>query len=476
MKNFLLTLLLTFIGFSMLEAQEKPGKPIVFIADASGSMWQKVNGTFKIELAREVLGKFVGELPEDQPLGLVAYGHRQKSDCGDIEELLPLGNRDKAAFQKALEGLNPLGMTPLAESALKVINQLKSSGESATIILITDGVETCQGDLCQVVQEAKEAGVDFVLHIVGFDLGDADRAPLECAAREGEGLYIDASDKEQLEDAVQQSGDLKVDTPKGKLSIKALRNNQLIDAVAVVYKAGTDEDIASVRSYDHPKANPALLNVPAGTYDVEVKVVGQQGIIPLKRQNIIVTETATNEQVFDFTSGKLEIVVLEAGSLHDATVNVRLPGQRRAVASGRTYQAASSNPFIKEMTPGIYDVVIKSITINGAGQEHIWEKIEIEPGQTTRLSHEFESSILRIGATYQEQLTDVTVSIRLLNPRQSVAAGRTYTSPDTNPKTFLLTPGDYEVEVNGLKVPGRPKEELTLSLKAGEEVEKIIKW
>ncbi len=476
MKNFLLILLLVLTSASLLCAQEKATKPIIFITDASGSMWQKVKGEFKIQLAREVLGNLVGEMPEDQPLGLVAYGHRQKSDCSDIEELLPPGNMDKIAFQEALKELNPLGMTPLAQSASMVIDQLKSNGESATIILITDGVETCQGELCQVVKEAKEAGVDFVLHIIGFDLGDANRAPLECAAREGEGLYLDASDKDQLEDAVQQSSDLKVDTPKGKLSIKSLRNDELIDAVAVVYQKGTDEDIAAVRSYSTPETNPALLNIPAGTYDLEVTVVGQQAIAPLKRNNIVVTEAEVNEQVFDFTSGKVEITVLEAGALHDATINVLPHGQRKAVASGRTYKADASNPFKKEMNPGIYDIVIKSVTIKGIEQEHVIEKIEVRPGQTTELSHEFESAVLRVGAFFQDQLSDVTVSIRSLNSRQSVAAGRTYTSPDTNPKQFVLSPGTYEVEVNGIKVPGNPKEKWTITLKAGEEAEKIIKW
>ena len=81
-----------------------------------------------------------------------------------------------------------MGRTPLANTALKVIEDLKRKKGSATIILISDGVESCGGDLCEVVKEAKQAGVDFILHIVGFDLAESDRLALECAAKAGDGM------------------------------------------------------------------------------------------------------------------------------------------------------------------------------------------------------------------------------------------------------------------------------------------------
>lgn len=241
-------LLLAFSSVFAQETEPEP-KPIIFITDASGSMWQKIGPDFKISLAREALGELVQTMPDQQSIGLVAYGHRAKGDCDDIEELLPAENRDKAAFKKALDDLNPLGMTPLARSAKYVIDQLKAESAAASIILITDGVETCDGDLCALVKEAKEAGIDFVMHIIGFDLGDADRAPLECAAEAAGGIYVDASDKDQLADAVRQTSEIRVDDPAGRLSVKAIRNGELIDASIFVYKAGTDEDIAGQRTY-----------------------------------------------------------------------------------------------------------------------------------------------------------------------------------------------------------------------------------
>ncbi|HRI85642.1 MAG TPA: hypothetical protein PK536_09385 [Ignavibacteria bacterium] len=59
--------------------------PIIFIYDASGSMWDQISGKSKMEIASEVLKNSVNGLPENQRIGLVAYGHRTKGDCEDVE-------------------------------------------------------------------------------------------------------------------------------------------------------------------------------------------------------------------------------------------------------------------------------------------------------------------------------------------------------------------------------------------------------
>jgi Ca-activated chloride channel family protein len=467
-------LLLAFSSVFAQETEPEP-KPIIFITDASGSMWQKIGPDFKISLAREALGELVQTMPDQQSIGLVAYGHRAKGDCDDIEELLPAENRDKAAFKKALDDLNPLGMTPLARSAKYVIDQLKAESAAASIILITDGVETCDGDLCALVKEAKEAGIDFVMHIIGFDLGDADRAPLECAAEAAGGIYVDASDKDQLADAVRQTSEIRVDDPAGRLSVKAIRNGELIDASIFVYKAGTDEDIAGQRTYASESKNPALLKVPPGTYDVEARIVNHSGIPPIKYENIVVTEEA-NEQLFDFSSGKISVGVTEMGALHDAAVNIFSRATGKRVAGGRSYKAASSNPLVEELAPGRYDVVIKSVTIKGAEIEKTFEDILVKGTETTELSFDYESAELSVGATKGGALCDATVNIVSKTHRKPVDGGRTYTSASSNPKAFLISPGIYEVTVRGVRVEGDPKETFTVELKAGEKVARIVKW
>lgn len=470
-----LILLCLLCVWSMIPAQESVPKPIIFITDASGSMWQRIGPDFKIALAREVLGDMVQSMPDDQPVGLVAYGHRTKGDCDDIEELLPASNQDKAAFQKALTDLNPLGMTPLASSAKRVIDQLKADNASASVILITDGVETCDGDLCALVREAKSQGIDFVLHIIGFDLGAADRAPLECAAQAGGGIYVDASDKDQLAGALEQTSDIRVEDPKGRLSVKATRNGELIDASIVAYRPGTDEDAGGKRTYSDPATNPALLKLPPGTYDIKATVVGQSGIPPLKLEGVAVTERVS-EQVFDFSSGLLSLTVTEKNELHDAAVKLISSTTGKTIAGGRTYASERSNPMRKELAPGSYDVVVQSVKIKGDGQTKTYEDVLIKGTETTTLAHDFQSAELIVGATFGGNLADATVQIVSKASGQPADAGRTYTSASSNPRIFLLSPGVYEVNLRGVRVEGDPKHSFTVELKAGETVKRIVEW
>ena len=55
-------------------------------------MWGQIDGRPKLEIAREAVADVVTRLPAEQELGLIAYGHRSKGNCGDIELLVPPGN------------------------------------------------------------------------------------------------------------------------------------------------------------------------------------------------------------------------------------------------------------------------------------------------------------------------------------------------------------------------------------------------
>ena len=51
-------------------------------------MWGQIDGTSKMEIARDVLGDLVQGWSAETNLGLVAYGHRSQGDCTDIETLV----------------------------------------------------------------------------------------------------------------------------------------------------------------------------------------------------------------------------------------------------------------------------------------------------------------------------------------------------------------------------------------------------
>lgn len=176
----------------------------ILVLDASGSMWGTLNGTTKVEMAREAVADLVKSWPAGDSLGLVAYGHRRKGDCTDIETLLPVGSVDAKAFRTKVDALNAKGMTPISAAVLHAADALRSSERKATVILISDGEETCHLDPCETARKLEADGIDFTAHVIGFDVASDSTAErqLKCLAENTGGTYVAASDAQALTSAL----------------------------------------------------------------------------------------------------------------------------------------------------------------------------------------------------------------------------------------------------------------------------------
>ena len=189
---------------AMANALDTRGKTIL-VLDASGSMWGQIYGVTKIEIAQRVIGGLVANLEDDQQLGLSAYGHNRKGDCSDIETLVEPGPGTREAITKAIYAIKPKGKTPLSAAVIQAAETLKYTEEKATVILISDGRETCDFDPCEVGKKLEESGVDFTAHVVGFDVAKpADQAQLQCLAENTGGTFLMASDASELTEALQK--------------------------------------------------------------------------------------------------------------------------------------------------------------------------------------------------------------------------------------------------------------------------------
>ncbi len=200
MLRLFLTLLMLALPLPLL-AQEAP--KTVLVLDGSGSMWGQVDGVNKIVIARKVIGDLLTSLPADMELGLMSYGHRRKGDCNDIEMLAQPGAR-RAAIADAVNAINPKGKTPLSAAVLQAAEALKYTEAPATVILISDGIETCNMDPCAVGRQLESSGVDFTAHVIGFDVADpAALAQLKCLADETGGSFRTAANAEDLANALE---------------------------------------------------------------------------------------------------------------------------------------------------------------------------------------------------------------------------------------------------------------------------------
>lgn len=173
----------------------------LLILDASGSMWGQIDGINKIVIARDVVEQVVRSMPEDQRLGLVAYGHRRKGDCRDIETLADVG-ADRGEVIEAVRALSPRGKTPLSASVEHAALALDYTEQAARVILVSDGLENCEADPCALAALLAEKGLDFTVHVVGFDVTEEERAGLQCIAEGTGGTFLAADTAHELTEAL----------------------------------------------------------------------------------------------------------------------------------------------------------------------------------------------------------------------------------------------------------------------------------
>ena len=196
------------VSFAQDEASQSADREqIMVVLDASGSMWGRVEGKTKISIVRKAYSDFIADWDgEKVDTGLIAYGHRRKGDCSDIELLATPGQKSDRALKRIVKNLSPKGKTPLGDAVRMAAEELKYTEQSATVILLSDGVETCGVDPCQLGLDLEKSGVDFTAHVVGLDIkSEADKAQLQCLAENTGGQFTTVENARELDEALSQT-------------------------------------------------------------------------------------------------------------------------------------------------------------------------------------------------------------------------------------------------------------------------------
>ncbi len=151
----------------------KSRKNLLIILDLSGSMNEALGKSTRIATARQVLHNVVSKVPDDFNVGLRVYGDRygskQKETCTDSHLVQPVQKLDRPTLLKQIDAAKPRGETPLVYAVLQALGDLKTAG-GGSVVLITDGEESCGGDFTAAATAIKQSGLDFRLDIVGFTL------------------------------------------------------------------------------------------------------------------------------------------------------------------------------------------------------------------------------------------------------------------------------------------------------------------
>ncbi len=226
------------------QSEQQGSAAVELILDASGSMLQRENGVRRIEIARQVLDELVREhLSDDRQFALRVFGHKEADKCRtDLE--IPLGPLDRAAAAEKIAGVNAMNLakTPIADSLAQVPSDLAGASGPKTIILITDGEETCDGDPAAVIAKLRDQGLDVQVSIIGFAIDDADlKNDFETWASLGGGSYFDARSADELIQSLRTviSGPFRVFNAAGEVVGQGVIGGAEIVLPAGIYRVET---------------------------------------------------------------------------------------------------------------------------------------------------------------------------------------------------------------------------------------------
>ncbi len=161
---------------------------------------------------------------------------------------MPIAKLDRDRIVKTATRLKPRGETPLIHSILQTVGDLKAAG-GGSVILITDGEESCKGDAKAAAAEIQASGVNVTLNIVGFTLtGETVEAELGALAGSTGGRYYSAQDGEQLSRAV-------------KLAALNRLPYDILDASGKIIVSGQTSELSR--------------ELPPGKYRIRIDALGQ---------------------------------------------------------------------------------------------------------------------------------------------------------------------------------------------------------
>jgi Ca-activated chloride channel family protein len=457
MRHILLAVNLLAASAVTPYAQESiPKAKMIIILDASGSMMQKIEGNrTKIDIAKQVVGDLVGNLDPQIEVGFMVYGHRSKGDCDDIELMVPPEVSDHEMILKRLRQIQPKGRTPICGSVEKAADALRYTEDKVSVVVVTDGEETCGGDPCSLGKKLKERGVDFKAHIVGFGLEKGEGAGLRCLADETGGMYLEARDSATLTTALNTTVQKVVEsksTPKPRPSAPVSQTGNLRasvyqteggqpiinDVVWTLAKKG-DESLPATKSFEAEWT----AEVAPGDYQLSVEHGAARSVVNIKVE-----------------AGKMvvEKVVLGSGVVRLSAV---MKDEGSVVENDLVWEIGTTDAegeFNKIATS--YDGHGKFIVAAGAyrvrcarGEATVETDVTVQSGKTVNKTVSLDAGVLDLSPKPSEggQLNDITWEI-FGDANGEDDRKKVTTSYDINPHLYLPA-GKYLVtwEANGEK-------------------------
>ncbi|MCV6596474.1 MAG: VWA domain-containing protein [Mangrovicoccus sp.] len=193
----------------------------MIVFDGSGSMSEMGFNHLdepRIFDARRAMRQVMPDIALHRRLGLIIYGPGQGGACENIDLRFPPLPRADGPIIEAVDGLEPDGRTPLTEAVRQAAGALDPAAQSSTIVLVTDGKETCGGAPCALAAQLAAERPGLTVHVIGFkmrgdyfswdrqDPGYTDgQSATRCLADHTGGRYVDAETLDELVAALRET-------------------------------------------------------------------------------------------------------------------------------------------------------------------------------------------------------------------------------------------------------------------------------
>lgn len=370
----ILLFLFALIRVSEAQYQRKPGEAapktrILFLLDGSGSMNAEWEGKKRIDIAKEVLSEMVDSLKVDKDvtLGLRVYGHqygRQFQNCKDTKLEAPFAVNNHETIKAKLNAIDPKGVTPLAYSMLQATDDFPDSDHYRNvIIIITDGLESCDGDPCKVSVALQRKRIFLKPFIIGLGMEPKYANAFDCIGQFKNATSVQ-SFKLILSDLVQRTlGETRVRVDLLDSYGKATETN--VNMTFSNNMTGTPE-----YNYVHfikadGKADELDID-PVMSYDLVVNTIP-----PVRKQNIYLKGGELN--IIEVKAPQGELQLFQSG--HNEYDN--LQAIIRKTGSSQTIHVMPVGETEKLLV-GEYDIEILTVP-------RMYKRVKIEQSKTNRV-------------------------------------------------------------------------------------------
>jgi len=321
-----------------LPKQEKPTTRILFVFDASFSMFGQWQSGMKMDIAKNLLMDFLDSLKyvDHIELALRVYGHQSRlnppggyppnhanRDCQDTKLEVPFGNNNILAIKNKLKSIVPRGTTPIAYSLEQCANDFPDCPNCRNIvILITDGIEECDGDPCAVSLALQKKGIILKPFVIGIGLDVQFADAFKCV-----GKYYNATSEIGFKTILNVVISQALNNTTAQVNLLDVAGNPTETDVNMTFY--DDFSRAIKYNYMHTinnRGNPDTIVIdPLGTYRMVVHTIP-----PVEKSNITFTPGKHNIIAVDAPQGYLYLKVA-GGDFKPVQCIVRKSGQMQTL-------------------------------------------------------------------------------------------------------------------------------------------------